>query len=142
MQDIKIEQLSQEQIKQLRAALKAQAKSNTGNISKRNGIIDRMLHEQDEDKQFKHTTADILSALVSAKVYPEQKSSEDRAKALKMIQTRKQHLVAKGDTAVGYRKTETGIGGMTIESCIAYLVKHTTVDEEELRELIGNNEPA
>jgi ATP-dependent 26S proteasome regulatory subunit len=110
---IKLTDLNAEQLKQLKAQLKEQSKNRSGNITKRNSVIDKMLHEVAANGEFVHTTADILAALQDAKVITAELSNEDRAAALKMIQTRKQALVKKGDSAVGYKQTPTGISGLT-----------------------------
>ena len=117
---ISLTALSPTQLKELRAMLREQGSKTRGNVTKRNAVIDRMLHERD-DTGFKHTTADILAALQSGGIVASNLSSEDRAAALKMIQTRKQTLANKGDDKVGYKPTPTGIGALTVERAIAYL---------------------
>ena len=114
-----VTELTPEQLRQLRDALRQQSKARSGDVDKRNALIDKDLHERDGDG-FRWTTAEILQHLVDAQIVTI-KTDDDRKAAIKMIQTRKQHLEGKGDKAVGYKPTPTGIGALTVERGIAFL---------------------
>jgi hypothetical protein len=108
--NITLASLTPEQLKVLKAQLKAQAKANGGNLEARRAIIDRMLQEI-EGTGFKHTTADILSALQEAKLVDKELDKHDRSEWLKKIQTRKQDLKKKPEYTgkVGYKASAHGL---------------------------------
>jgi hypothetical protein len=131
---VDISQLTPSQIKALRATLRESAKKIVGDATKRNVVIDKMLHSIGEDKQFTFTTADILAQLQQDGIIAKELSNDDRAAAFKMIQTRKQHLVKKGDTAVGYKVSPTGISVLDVHRVIAWLNNASEADVELVRE--------
>lgn len=118
---IDLSTLNAEQLKALRKAMSARAKSRTGDIGKRNKLIDAMLHETEGDG-YRNTTSDILAALQAKDIVAKDLTVDERAVELKKIQTRKQLLVKKDPTAkVGYKVSPTGIGALTVERAVAFL---------------------
>lgn len=119
-QTIDLSKLTDEQMTQIRAQLKAQRATLADGRAERYTIIDRMLVEKD-DTGFKNTTADIRAALVTAKLIPaHQQNPEDMKEWLKKIQTRKQHLEKEtnDDGTLKYAKGTFGYklsaGGFTL----------------------------
>lgn len=130
MQTVNISDLTVEQLAALKAQLKAQAKANGANLKERNAIIDRMLTEKD-GTEFRHTTADILAALQTAKIVEATLAKVERAEWLKKIQTRKQLLekqanedgtpkYAKG--TFGYKASAHVIGALTPDRVVDWLM--------------------
>jgi hypothetical protein len=139
---ITLADLTPEQLAELNKQLKAQRKANSSNRKGWNEIVDKMLHEKDGD-EFKHTTADILAALMNAKLEPSSMDSEARANLLKKIQTRKQLLVAKLKAEnkpidVGYRASATGFS-LTPDKVIAYLKSLDASQRKPILASIGVN---
>lgn len=121
---IDINDLNPQQIKDLRKQLRAASSVTKESLAKRNTLIDTMLHEKDGD-EFKNTTSDILVALQDADCVPATLDNHNRKEWLKKIQTRKQHLAKKGDTSVGYKTTPTGIGALTPERVVDWIIEHS-----------------
>lgn len=120
---IDLASLTPEQLKQLRVTLREASKTQRGDAKSRNELIDSKLREKD-NAGFMHTTSDILAALQVAKIVPATLTSDERAAALKMIQTRKQALVKDPVNIglVGFKPTPTGIGALTVERATEFLV--------------------
>jgi hypothetical protein len=128
---IDITKLTPAQLAQVADQLKAKRKLDAGDVKARWAIIDRMLAEKDGDA-FKHTTADILTELQTAKIVRTDLTKDDRAEWLKKIQTRKQHLEKLTDESgklvhakgtLGYRPSAGGFT-MTPDRVVDYIIEH------------------
>lgn len=135
--NIDITKLTPAQLAEVQKQLAAQRAADKPQREKRYAIIDKMLQEKDGDA-FKHTTADILGALQTAKLVSADLNKHDRGEWLKKIQTRKQHLeklvhadgpnkgqlvYAKG--TLGYKPSAGGIGALTADRVIDWLIEHS-----------------
>ena len=130
MNTIDITALTPEQLKAVRAQLKAVAKASRDTVGDRYAVIDPMLKAV--DGQFIHTTSDILTALQDKGLVPKDLGKEDRAEWLKKVQTRKQyleHLTNKDGTLVhdkgslGY-KSSGGFMALTADRVMDYVIEH------------------
>ncbi len=122
METIDIAKLTPEQIKQLTSQARMQRIAASGKPADRNAVIDAMLQEREGD-EFKHTTADILAALIAKSIVS---ATADRPAELKRIQTRKQLLVKKpgNEGKYGYKLTPFGFT-LTVERIVAWLAEAT-----------------
>ena len=137
--NIDISTLTTEQLAALRVQLKSTTKSDHGDVSKRNAVIDPLLQVK-QGEEFVHTTADILTALQTQGVAPKELGTENRKWWLKAIQTRKQKLekmVSDGKLVhapgtVGYKVSATGFT-LTPERVIEWL---NTADKSQLAQVL------
>lgn len=133
METINLAQLTPEQIKQIMSQARVQRVAASGKPADRNAVIDAMLQARDGDN-WKHTTADILDALIAKSIVS---ATADRPAELKRIQTRKQLLVKKpgNETKYGYIKTPFGFT-LTAERVIAWLAEASDEDKKTVRKAL------
>ena len=138
---IDITKLTTEQLAALRKALKAN--SSVTDHKQWNTVVDAMLQGQDATG-FKHTTGDILAAVVAKKLMPKPMDKNQRAMAIKRIQTRKQLLEKKVDETgkklfkVGYKPSENGLT-MGLDRVLAWLDVATNEDRAAVAKHLGRN---
>lgn len=131
---ISLDQLTPEQLAQLKTAMRADRKARMGDRKPWNAIVDVMLQEREGDG-FKHTTADILAKLQAQKQESASLSTADRIIVIKKIQTRKQLLEKKRDESgkllyqVGYKPSANGLM-MSVDRILAYLKTASAVDQD------------
>jgi hypothetical protein len=142
-QTIDIAKLTPEQVLALSRAIKAKSKARSGDPKARATVIDAMLQEREGDG-FKHTTADILSALQSKAIVSSALTADERAVEIKKIQTRKQLLVGKGTTDAevaalklkyGYKVSANGFM-ITADRIVAWLTDATPADKAIIRKAL------
>lgn len=130
METIDISKLSVDQLAAIKKQLKAQKKEKSKGRSTWVATVDKMLQEKDGNS-FKHTTADILQALQTAKVW----DGTEREVELKKVQTRKQLLEKKPEfkDKVGYKASAHGFA-VNVDRVIAWV---TTASADELQQVVG-----
>jgi len=119
---IDLSKLTPEQLASLQKQLKAKKKEKSGKKEERFHIIDTMLAEKEEGSdEFKHTTRDIMNALVKNDLVDTTEPDFDTVE-IKKIQARKQFLEKKTDEkgnlvhpkgSFGYKASGGGFGVLT-----------------------------
>lgn len=139
--NITLDQLTPDQLKALSQQLKATSTAKRKSAKDRWPIVDTMLTEKD-GTGFKHTTADILTALQAKSLVDKDLSPDARAEALKMIQTRKQKLekmrdkdgkLVHAEGKFGYKPSAHGVGPLTVERILAWAEKADPADIKRLQ---------
>lgn len=127
---IDINALTPEQLKAVRQQLKAQVTARAGNREAWTTLVDGMLQDK-VNGEWAYTTADILTALIAAKLETEQ-TGDERAEQLKRIQTRKQKL-HKADAAnkdkYGFKPTAHGPMTLSADTVVDWLMTEGNVNK-------------
>ena len=125
MTHIDINDLTDEQLTQLRAAMKEQTKQKSTQWAAKRERVLSMLQETDENGEFLRTTADIWAVLYEEGLEPDSPQTTNqkiRDRVLKWIQADKQKAEKDGLT-VGYKPTPREGFGLTAERAIAFLTE-------------------